>query len=259
MRKALSGLLLAVLALGRVEAALPYSLLFGTATSDRVTIAPSSSNNALTARTIVLLVYPTAFNSSRALWTRLPNGSFNGFFRVSDTSGNIQFAHRRTASTFDYSTNSTPLKLNQWQWIAGTYDLSLGASVAHIYSAFLNAPWTEATYATSTQGSGTCDTSDSTDSIAIGNTSLGSPTVAFQGSIALYMEWNRALTIDELRFVRRADGRVPPRGLIAYLVLAANGRGTILDRSGSGNHGTLSGPVPTSFGVPRVPFVSRAA
>jgi hypothetical protein len=235
---------------GADAAGLPFSLSLGAATSDRVTIAPSTANSGLTARTVVLLVRPTTLTTNRTLWARLPGGTFNGFLRMSDTAGNVQWAHRRTANTFDYGTNSAPLVLTQWRWIAATYDLSLGASVAHVYSASLTGAWAEATYSTSTQGSGTCDQSDATDNEAIGNFSTGSPTVAFQGDMAYFGEWNRALGLDELQSIKR--GVRPQRGWIADLVLAANGGGQAIDRSGVGSNGTLTGAIPTNRNVPIV-------
>lgn len=231
------------------------ALTNGANTTDRITIAPSASLNGLAATTLLLWIQISTLTNTRTLWGKLPLGTFNGFLRFSGTSGDLQWSHRRTGNAFTYTTNNTPLStLNKWYCVAATYDLSLGASVAHVYVGSLTAALVESTYSTSTQGSGTCDTADTTDSTQLLNTNEVGTSRALQGVGAHFMQWNRALSKGEL-----LDQQFYPHvsnGCVVFMPLGFNGTSTQPDWSGNGNVGTVTGST-VSAHVPLGPIFAR--
>lgn len=77
----------------------------------------------------------------------------------------------------------------------------------------------------------------------------------FPGVIWMVAWFNYALALDELRTVQFEPWRMRARAL-GFWLPGCNGTGRVLDESGNGNHGTITGAVPTGDMLPRV-FASR--
>lgn len=217
------------------------ALRFGAATSDRVAgIVTTASPAALT---FVQAIYPTTFTSARRLFSRRNASDFGIDLRLSGTTGDFRFTWNHAASGADLITrisNSLPLKLNRWQWIAVCCDTAIND--CRLYSTTsLDAPFVEVTYGFSGDGSTTGVFDDSGIAPIVGNyRDFGT---AFQGSIAIHAILNGSLSLAQLETVRRQWFPVNSNLRTLYY-LGDRSIGTQIDWSGLGNHGTVTGAVP---------------
>lgn len=221
--------------MSNVEAA----LTFGAVNSDRVVVTAATSINNLTAASSVSWIFPTSLVTGGRLWQKglagtSPNGAM--LLNVQGTAGDIQFAAQRATSNASYVTNTTPIAtLNKWYCVAATYND--GATPAmHIYVGTATTPLVEATYSTALDGSGATK-GDSAVNLVVGN--FASNTLAFNGRIALHAQWNRALTLGELKAQQFAPHVTS--GNVVFMYLGFNGTGTQADWSGNKNNGTVTG------------------
>lgn len=227
---------------------IPYGLLCGRATSDVILTPPSASINDLKAFTTLQLVKVTTLTTSLMMWGKRP-GTANRLLRLQDTLGNLDLRIRRTAGALQYTTSDTPIALiGTLRWVATTYDDALGTNAAHIYHGPYGGALTESTYSVQTEGTGASDTSDAANGWAWMNGQVSPYAAALKGIGYVAMLWPQALSLSEIVDVI-ANRSVRQRAVVDY-VLAANGTGPVWDRSGTGNHGLITGAVPVSDGVP---------
>jgi len=174
--------------------------------------------------------------------------NINHRFRLTGTTGNMSFFRLRAGGQLHYRTDDDPLSVNNWNFVAVTFDTANAAGeLVNIYTGGLTALAAESTYNLTDDFSGALD-DDSAENFVVGN-GPGS-TSAFIGDIAVFGFIARELTLDELislQFNPRvvADTRV-------FSHLGFNGTGTQPDWSGNGSDGTVTG---TTI-VDHVPLVS---
>lgn len=218
------------------------SLTFGTAATDRVDISPASSINnlgAFTVATWIKLKSLTAPQIAQFIFGRGTAGNQRkAAAQVSDGSAEVTFSVDRATTSSSFTTNSTLLVINQWLFLCFTYDINGSAgNVGHIYKGTLSSPVAEATYSTSTDGSGALKGDDSALNMKLYN--AASDQRGIDGKGGWFGLWNRALSLSELKSIQ-FHPRVTS-GCVGFYRLGDNGTGTQRDFSGNGNNGTVTG------------------
>lgn len=134
--------------------------------------------------------------------------------------------------------------LNQWCFIAKSWDISLTAADQHLYGGALNSAVREpSSYSTRDAGSGSLK-DDSPYSIGIGNFAAPNAGEYYDGGSDREINWvglwPRQLSLGELDQVRRETmaRMIRPRGALLYTYLGRDS-GIQPDLSGNGLHGTL--------------------
>lgn len=255
MRRVLCAVLLAVLALGRVDGAgLPFSLSF-TASTDLVNIGSDASIANVGTGTMVAWAYPTSVATpGKRIYQKGVSALNSTYIYLSfadGASGNIGFNYKRTTD-LTVTSATTVAQANQWQFVAATWDVNAAAATdQRLYYGTLTTPASEPTYVTQQTGSG-AHTSESSIAGFIGNKSNGSNQLS--GSMAIFGLWTRVLSQDEIRRQQFVAAR--PVSLVncaAFYVLAANGTGRVLNQcTPSVNNGTITGARATNAVLPFV-------
>ena len=212
------------------------ALTFGAATSDRVNHGTGNAN--LSPFTLLLWIFPTTLNTNDAIAHRGTFAANNrrSFFQ-SDSSGNLQLSVDRSTTDTIYITNDAPLVLNEWNFVAASFDSSAGAGeIANIYRGSLTALVTERAYGTATDGSGTL-ADDSAASFIVGN--IANFTTAFKGRIAIAAYVLGAWSLAQIQAWQFRPRMVDGIKLLAVYGYA--GTGTQPDWSGNANNGTVTG------------------
>lgn len=201
---------------------LAIPLAFGGATSTRLRQAAANTDNVLDATgtnpgpsfTIGVLVQPTTLTSGRAMYAR-DNAGGGHTLTISGTSGAVAMRSTRNGDTSaDTITSSTGIiRANRWSFVFAVRDVT-ATTFLSIYSGSLARSILKDS-ATGTNGSGVLD-NDSGRLTTIGNDWNGSPTVSFQGRIALACLFKRALSLTEMNAIRDAvlDGDCAPIGYL---------------------------------------------
>lgn len=212
------------------------ALNLGTNTSDRVDCGNGASITDLTTFSILMWVRPTTQTGSRRFWCKGAGANErSASWRSADTNDVSFFVPRATTAgeartAMDYGTGS-------WLFFAFTYSEGNGPKV---YSGTLTTAAVEATYVGGYPVVGSGATKIDNDfQLIIGNRTVASPVVAFQGDIATFMEWNRELTLGEIK--QQQFRLMFTSGTVLFLELGWNGTGTQYDWSGNGNSGTVTG------------------
>lgn len=206
------------------QAALTFS---GT---NRVTLANAGNMNDLAAWSIIYWLNPSTPQGQvhRQDATGFRRTAINDSNTISSTSG-------RTTSDDSYDTNNASLTAGAWAYVAIVYDSAASSGERfNVYKGTLTSLAVELTYSATQDGSGSVTF---TGDINIGNRSSGSD--PFLGTIAIWAQWNRALTLDEVR-----QQQFRPRvtsGCITFLHMGFGGTSTVRDWSGLGNNGTITG------------------
>jgi len=218
--------------------ALLPGLKFGAATSDRVTVPNSASMQDVMPVTFLIMASPKTLTANKSFYMKgSAAGSSRKWIRI-DASSNIGVIVDQTSDT-TYGSNSAPLVAGALNFIAVTIDVTATPEV-HIYHGLQSKPLSEVTYGTATDGSGGVSTDSGTsaqlfnvfatdgampgDGYAI---QIVSGVVAFEQMLA----WQRDGTNPLLPGVRGAWD------------LGACGQSVVLDKSGNGNHGAITGAV----------------
>jgi hypothetical protein len=213
------------------------SLLFGGATSDRVSYNVPSVLENFTAWTFWAWVYPTTIGATRAIFHHGISSGTSGFknFGVRNTGQMSIDSEFTTTEANGRSTNGAGhiLTANKWWFVAGVLDSS---KVPHTFMGDLTTTVYENTYATQTTGVGT-NVSDATGVGAIGN--RDDNTFAFQGRIAVCGYENIGMTLAELKRLQFQPHKTASTKLLYRL--GFNGTGTQPDMSGNGTGGTVTG------------------
>ncbi len=217
------------------------SLLFGnTGSADRVDIGDGTSIRDLNPFTFIEWIYPV----NTGTWAGKPflqkgRAAGGGSRRVLEVSASGNFMRLevdRSTSDTNYIASNLAMSNNTWYCVAGTYD-SAASPTTHLYQGTLSAVMVEATYSTSTDGSGTLG-SDSGQNMRIGNDGAASPTSSINARIATVGIFNRVLSLGEL-----IDWQFRPgvrSGCVGFYQLGFNGISTQPDWSGNGNSGTVT-------------------
>ncbi|MCC7045064.1 MAG: LamG domain-containing protein [Acidobacteria bacterium] len=229
------------------------SLTFGGATTDRVTIAANATIDNLSAFTVLLWVRPTTLTSFRRIVAKEVSTTSGWAVRLTGTGGDIRVTWGRATTDVSYVTSSTPLSsLYTWHLVAITFDQSGAAGeVVNIYTGKLTTAAVEASYSTTTGGSGAFDDDSSAD-LTIGNSAATD--LPIQGNIAVAAVINRVLTLQEI-----ISWQWHPRmisGCVGFYQLSDTS--SVPDWSGNSNAGAVTG---TSLfeHVPLGPWFGRAA
>ncbi len=218
------------------------SLLFGGATSDRVSIAAAASINDLDPFTYLLWLYPTATTNARRIFQKALVGDTPGGYKFArlngtgGTSGNIEFTIKRATTDATRITNDRPLNagLNAWVFLACGFASSVPEM--HVWTGSLTALATENTYGTTNNGAGAV-TGDNASDLVAGNYVTANQ--AFPGRIAVFAVFNRLLTLAEIRSWQFRPRKID--GCVLFYELGFNGTATQPDWSGNGNAGTVTG------------------
>lgn len=213
------------------------ALVFGAATSDRVTIADSTSTDISsgTSFTWILWHYPTTQTATRRLASK-PNNPVT-------TQAVIQWW---SVDTNDYSTqvgrvtvnalaNTTGVNvpLNEWAYTAMTYSEGNGIKV---YNGSLTTIAVEASYTTNTVGTGA--TVNMNNDLIYGN-DIPLFSLAYQGRISFFGMWNREMSLGEIKEQQFFPHNTS--GCVVFQAPGFNGTSTQPDWSGNSNSGTVSG------------------
>ena len=198
-----------------------------------VNCGSGSSIDDLTTFTMMWWLNPTSLAASSFLASKTPVGYGTWRDVYCNVNGQVRVEFKRaTTGMTVYAVNGT-LAAGAWQCIAVTWD---GSNAAKIYKGTLAAALAEASYATSTAGSGAYS-SDAAEALFLG----AGPNITqrFNGSIAWVGLWNREMTLAELQ-----SQQFRPRvtsGCVGFWMLGANGTATQADWSGNGNSGSVTG------------------
>ena len=213
---------------GRINSALQFD-----GVSSKVTVAPSSTINNLTAFTYAAWIYPTgAGNSGKGrLFAKETSVGFDDvYFMVNTVDINNPYIEANINNTAGASFTSQSalgsLPLNGWSHVAVIYT-DAGDRKLHLY---LNG--SEVTYQTQNALTGTLRTTANT--LLIGNRVAGDR--AFTGTIDEVRLYNRALSASEVAALFNSAPPLPPVALWHF----DEGSGqTASDASGNNNTGTL--------------------
>lgn len=210
------------------------SLVFGGATSDRITLAsPPASLTNLTAWSWLFWVYPTTITNQMRLYSRLTGASQRHNLQLNSASGDIRMPVQRGSVDGNTITNTGVLTTNTWQFIAGTYDETDGP---RIFRGTLASTVAECSYATNTVGSGATDP-DTGSPLYICNSDLTSQ--SFTGSVAIVSIVTRRMTLAEL-IAWQYDPRAVNGTKLLYR-MGASGTTTQVDWSGASAAGAITG------------------
>lgn len=244
--------LLAVVVLGGDAAA---TLRTNNATSDRIDFGTTGSTD-YTAVSFAGWWYPTSLLTNRNLVSKWKSSAPQEgvLLRLTGTTGNLQVLWNATTQNMLRTTTDTPFAvLNKWYFVAASADTAgASGSQAVIY---VGDEQTPATARSGTSQDVIAPTSaGSAASFVLGNQGPTTNNNAFPGLVGIVAFFgNHVITLEEARAFQR-NWRAPIRQS-ALRVLAhagSNGTGLVWDLSGTGNHGTNSGGVPTTDVIPRV-------
>lgn len=218
-------------------------LTFVSGGTNRVDSGHAASVLSLTNNTVVVWVLPTSFVNNMAIFSAGDQGLGTirtASFRLTGTTGNVTSQTAQTTTQTGFITSDTPLLLNQWGFLALTYDQSASPR-SHIYHGAPNATVVESTYSSANDGAGT-RTTDGAGNVTWGNEYTGSTFArSFPGTITRVQYYNRTLSLGELRILQFSSGKVLD-GLVDYHELGYNGVNPQPDWSGKNNTGTVFGP-----------------
>lgn len=240
------------------------SLVFGAATTDNVDFGTAGGIANLDPFTMLTWCYPTTLTDARRIWQKGLNTTLKRL-NIDGTAGEVRVLIARATTNTDYRTNSTPLTLNAWNFLAVTFRSAAGAGqVVNIYKGTLIAVAAEATYGTAIDGAGAVG-DDSADEYTVANTD-NTGGLSFQGRIAYTAYIAAELTLQQIIAQQFDPRNLPDTRLSCHLGYA--GTGTQPDMSGNGNSGTVNGatvgdhvPIISPFGARRplyAPYVVAA-
>lgn len=223
------------------------ALTFGAATSDRVDHGKASSLNDISTVTFAIWFYPTTLTSGKRLFEKTQSAGSRRVF-IHTTTSELRWQNGQSTTNADYITSNASITTNKWWFAAFTYNGS-GTGREKIYVGDLSTLATERTYSTSSDGSGTYN-ADNANNLMVGN--ANGANAALQGRIAVFVFWNRVLSLGEIQSFQFRPRRLGS-GCVLFAHYGFNGTGTQPDWSGSGNSGTVTGATLTPDHVPLGP------
>ena len=204
------------------------ALLFGTATSDYVSIAPATAINNLDPFTYWCWIYSTNTQDNGRV---MSHGNDNREYIDVANKMRLYVSRATQATVIDSATSFSD---NVWTFVAATYS---GGTVNH-YIGTLTSLVKLAGNTTVLAGSGTI-TDDTANSLYIGNRSTGTLNRSFGGRIAVCGYENAALTLGNLRVKQFFPVRTS--STVGLWILGYNRLTNVPDYSGNRNTGTISG------------------
>lgn len=221
-----------------------FALRFGAATTDRVTVANSTTMQDIMPMSLLVVATPTTITANRAFYMKgSAAGNSRKYVRI-DASNNIGVVVDQTSDT-TYGSNSAPLRANVPNYVAVTIDITATPEV-RIYHGFPWSPLTEVTYGTTTDGTGGVSTDSGTSAQLFNVFAVDN---AFQGDGYVMQVVSGVLSVTDVRRWQQ-NPTLPVRGARGVWVLGANGRGVVYDLTGNTNHGTITGAVTTGGSIP---------
>lgn len=227
------------------SASTPSGLRNGAASSDRIdianaasiqTISPWSAGGWFQLNTFANTL-PRIFNKGSTDEKR---------FLFNSSSGDLNAVQVRSGGAASSTTSTGFVTLGVPQFLVATY---ADGDVMRIYRGSVVSPPSEASYA-SQSNNGTTATSDAGSALTIMNRS----TVTTANRAMVGVGWTFQLVAAQLTPAQISEwwqtGRPPSPGLVVDLDLSADGNLTVLDRSGFGNHGLVTGSVPAGLPLP---------
>lgn len=166
-------------------------------------------------------------------------GTGKHIFRINSANADVTFFMTWAGNDLTRNSSISLVTLGVWQHWAVTWNGSATASEVRIYKNGV-----EVTYGTTANATLTVDSTDG-GAVTIGGTLAG--TLTFDGRIAHPEQYNRVLSVEEIRQTMMFPGSVR-RGL--SLLLPFWGGSPEGDYSGNGNHGTVTGATVSSDNPP---------
>lgn len=198
----------------------------------------------LPAFTVAVWAYVTSYRNIDTFVSKRTTGGAGWHLFVNGTAGSFGFG--MTFSTTGLSATSATgiLPLNRWVCLAATTDASSGTK---LYIGSVGSPCDEpSTSRTTPVGS---RTTDSGIPVQWGNWNAANRSIS--GSLAAGVLVPRILSLQELRAWQQSP-HLPILDALDAKVFGEDGANTVLDRSGRGNHGTITGAVQGSEQLPLV-------
>lgn len=213
-------------------------LRLGAALSDRVTVANNAAIQDVMPVTFLVVVAPTSLTANRCFFMKgSAAGASRKYIRI-DASSNIGVLVDRSTTDTTYGTNSAPLVAGVVNYIGVTIDTS-ASPVVRIYHGLANTPMREATYGTTTDGSGTVASDSGTSAQLFNVFAVDSP---LQGDCYALQMVAGILPLAQMHEWQR-DGNNPVMlGSRGAWDLGAQGQVIVRDKAGYG-HGTVTGAV----------------
>ena len=175
---------------------------------DYATIKGAAAFDNLASMTISAWVKPTTTGEkgmgrivSKAAGTNLPSMGWD-FYLTNEVGNGIKFAVDHTTTDLEHASTANAITMNQWQFVAVTWDGSKTAANAHIY---VNG--NEVSYSVANNAVGT-RASDTANAFLIGNNPALSRT--FKGNIDDVRVYNRALSVSEIKDLYNNTGTIIP-------------------------------------------------
>lgn len=203
----------------------------------RVDHGSGSSLDDLGAMTICAWVYRTGNGGNQFVaqkgWTPTSAGVL---FMVDNGSGEGEIAFARGGTSFEYALSSPGRVVqNGWTFMAAAASaFATAGGIDLFYGSLSAAAVEEGTYGATIDGSGTYG-SDAAAALTVGGDASA---LNFAGRVAIVKVFNRKLTQAE---IQREQFSVLPRGTGCVLCVEYHGTGTQIDRTGTGNNGTITG------------------
>lgn len=214
---------------------------FSGATSDKLNCGSGSSLDNLTTATYLTWFKVTNATPAADLavsWKGLA-ASGSRQCRVEDTLTEATITIFRATTNLTVSGDLSLLAVDEWNCLAYVHDTGGADGDQQIYEGNLTNLLTEVgSYGTQVVGAGTPG-DNSANNLIIGNRENDGRN--FDGIIAFIAQWNRVLTLAELR--QQQWHPFPTSGCVLWMQLGflPPGTGTQLDLSGNGNNGTVTG------------------
>lgn len=216
-------------------------MVFGAATSDRATALTSSRLDNLATWTLMIHCHPTTLTNSRSILNKGIGGSNNRRVNliVSGTAGRISTTLDRATSDMNYVSNAGGLTAGQDCFVAAVCDNAGASGLLTTFYAGMQ-ELVDLGRITATDGSGAFQ-SDSGVALTLANTTTGSPTAAFQGTIYAVALSGALLTPDEIAGWRDQPFTAP-RDIRGLWYPGLEGSQVVFDHAGAA-HATVTGGV----------------
>lgn len=211
--------------------------------ADYINVGSGASLDSLTACTIAAWVYLTSTAAIRGIYYKgYAPGSTGKYLRLNG-SGQWEATVLR-ATTNLIMRSSTGVGTNKWHYLVAAWNTAGANGDQHMYWGDLTAIATEVTYGTQQVGTGAV-TAESTLNGFIGGYGSAEP---FVGRIARVQVFNRQLSLGEIRQIQGYP--LTLSGCVGFWRPGWDDGTTVPDKSGAGNHGTITGTPSRAGGIP---------
>jgi hypothetical protein len=253
MRRVFAAVVLAFVALADLpldaSRGIPYGLKFTNLSTDLVNVG-----NIVTDPTTISMwawTAPTTLSTTGRIFGKQAVAGGGGFinFRLTATSGALRLAVDYSGTDATSDSVGGVVVAGQPNFIAATFD---GTNAPKLYSGNMQTPVSEVSYSVQTAPVGSRVT-DASGPVMIGNTTSGG-TVSWSGTVWT-AGWISGVLYDVKQLQALQEGTLPPKiATGGYWLLGQNGARVVIDQSGNGNNGTITGAVPVSDMLPRFGF-----